>query len=83
MHIFTSEKFRVALPHKHRFPMQKYHILRSMVEENLLGRVTLESAKLASISDLELGHSKEYVEKILAGNLTRRELQKLGFPWSF
>lgn len=82
MHIFTSEEFSVPLPQQHRFPMQKYHILRSLVEENLLGRVTLESAKLASLSDLELGHSKEYVGKILTGSLTRREVQKMGFPWS-
>ena len=72
----------MPLPQRHRFPMQKYHILRSMVDENLLGRVTLESAKQASRSELELGHSKEYVEKVLAGSLTRREVQKMGFPWS-
>jgi len=82
MHVFTSEEFPVSLPQQHRFPMQKYRILRSMVENNLRGRVILESAKLANSSDLELGHSKEYVEKVLAGNLTRHEIQKMGFPWS-
>ena len=64
----------MPLPQQHRFPMQKYHILRSLVEESLRGRVTLESAKLASLSDLELGHSKEYVGKILTGSLTRLSL---------
>lgn len=82
MHIFTSEEFSVSLPPKHRFPMQKYRILSSMVDKNFHGRVNLESAELANCSDLELGHSKEYVDKILTGTLTKQEIQKVGFPWS-
>ena len=82
MHIITSDKFLVDLHEKHRFPMDKYSILESIVVGKLGKKINLSRAQLADIKLLQLAHSDQYVEKVLTGNLTRIELQKIGFPWS-
>ncbi|MFM8398096.1 MAG: histone deacetylase, partial [Pirellula sp.] len=36
----------------------------------------------ASIEQLSLAHAAEYVERVVHGNLTEKELKRIGFPWS-
>ena len=36
----------------------------------------------ASIEQLRLAHDPEYVERVVRGELTEKELKRIGFPWS-
>lgn len=83
MKIFYSDTFVLPLPEGHRFPMQKYALLRQRVTEAGLcapADLTLPHAA----DDLELGraHRAEYVRRVQAGALTAQELRRIGFPWS-
>ena len=67
----------------HRFPMQKY----GLVHERLLaeGTVALEqivAPQPVETDDLLLVHTRDYVTRFLAGDMTAREMRTLGFPWS-
>jgi len=83
MKMFYSDTFVLPLPEGHRFPMQKYALLRRQVVEAGLcapGELLLPHAA----SDLELGraHRAEYVRRVQAGGLTSQEVRRIGFPWS-
>lgn len=67
----------------HRFPMQKY----GLVYEQLQREGTLRHARLlrpspVAVTDLWLVHTRDYVERFLAGAMTPQEMRLLGFPWS-
>ena len=67
----------------HRFPMQKY----GLVYETLLAEGSLQQGQIlqpgpAHITDVCLVHTPDYVERFLAGDMTRQEMRLLGLPWS-
>jgi acetoin utilization deacetylase AcuC-like enzyme len=83
MKVYYHDLYTFPLPDGHRFPIQKYALLR----EHLLLKGVLQFDELyipepATDEQLNLAHSKEYVEKIKAGDLTADEIRRLGFPWS-
>ncbi len=80
LQIYYSDHFVLPLPQGHRFPMQKYQMLRDEVA--ILNDVHLEEAPLASIDDLLLAHDKEYIERVIQGQLDASEQREIGFPWS-
>ena len=67
----------------HRFPMQKY----GLVYERLRAEGTLALAQVVApqpvaTDDLLLVHTRDYVRRFLAGDMTAKEMRTLGFPWS-
>jgi acetoin utilization deacetylase AcuC-like enzyme len=80
LQIYYSDHFVLPLPQGHRFPMQKYKMLRNEVVT--LKDVHLEEAPLASIDDLLLVHDRSYIERVIHGQLNASEQREIGFPWS-
>ena len=83
MKIYYCDHFVLPLPEGHRFPMEKYARLRvRVVQGNLVDREDLVVP--APISDWELGrvHTREYIERVRDGTLSREEIRRIGFPWS-
>jgi acetoin utilization deacetylase AcuC-like enzyme len=80
LQIYYSDHFVLPLPQGHRFPMQKYKMLRD--EVLTLNDVHLEEAPLASIDDLLLVHDSSYIERVIHGQLNTSEQREIGFPWS-
>jgi len=80
LQIYYSDHFVLPLPQGHRFPMQKYQMLRNEVVT--LNDVHLEEAPLASIDDLLLVHDRSYIERVIHGQLNASEQREIGFPWS-
>ena len=83
MQIFYSDSFTIPLPAGHRFPMEKYRLLRQRVEAS--GSWAAESlieAPPASDSQLATVHTARYLEKVKRGRLTALEERRMGFPWS-
>lgn len=81
MQVFSNNRFSVALPAGHRFPMPKYRLLREQVEAQLHGLRLLE-ADAASDGELALAHSPDYVSSVVEGTLSAAAQREIGFPWS-
>lgn len=83
MKAFTTDHFVLPLPEKHRFPMQKYQLLRERVAENAKAwRVELVEAPAASDAELERAHDRDYINRVATGGLSVAEIKRIGFPWS-
>ena len=83
MKIFYSDEFDFPLPRGHHFPLKKFRLLREAVEraaivppENLIvpPPVTDEQVLRA--------HSPDYLNRVVTGQLSKKELRRIGLPWS-
>ena len=81
MKAFYSDQFVLPLPPGHRFPMQKYRMLRDQLTQQL-PRVNLIEAPSASPGELALAHSPLYVASVMDGTLSAAAQREIGFPWS-
>ena len=83
MKVVVTERFGLPLPTGHRFPAEKYALLRQQVEATgLFQAEDLLEPNAVSEDDLLRVHSLEYIQRIFAGRLTREEQNRIGFPWS-
>lgn len=83
MHFFYSDVFTVPLPDSHRFPMDKYTMLRErLTQEGIVERHSLHVSPAASDDELLLVHTPDYLAKVTQGKLTEQEVRRIGFPWS-
>ncbi|MBT9524578.1 MAG: histone deacetylase [Rhizobacter sp.] len=80
-HTFYADHVAVKLPEGHRFPMQKYQLLRDRLAQELPG-LRLEQAPSASEGELALAHTPSYISAVLQGHLSDGQLREIGFPWS-
>jgi len=81
--VFYCDHFEVVLPPKHRFPMHKYGLLRErLVGEGIVDEGDLARATTAPLEDLFAVHDPDYVQGFLDGDLPRKVVQRIGFPWS-
>jgi acetoin utilization deacetylase AcuC-like enzyme len=83
MRLFYCDHFVLPLPEGHRFPMEKYALLRERVESELppgQGRLSVPAA--ASDEELETVHTREYLQKLIEGTMSQAEIRRIGFPWS-
>ena len=82
MKIFYTDHFVLPLPPWHRFPMQKYALLRERVEQAQLAGEPLSVPPAATDAELLHAHSKVYLERVKSGSLSAQEQRRIGFPWS-
>ena len=80
MKVFYTDHFVLPLPEGHRFPMQKYSLLREAVQA--FAPDSLEVAPAAKDDELLLAHGAAYFERMSNGTLTATEIRQIGFPWS-
>jgi len=80
--VFYSDHYVLPLPPWHRFPMQKYALLRERVEQAGLAGEPLSVPPAATDEELLQAHSAGYVERVKAGALSAEEQRRIGFPWS-
>ncbi len=81
MRAFYSDRFVLPLPDGHRFPMQKYRMLRDAVASGM-PTVSLEEAPHTSDGVLALAHHPHYIHRVMSGALSSSEQRAIGFPWS-
>ena len=71
------------LPQHHRFPLEKYTLLQSMVAESeIFPNEDVIPAPEATEAQLRLAHSAEYIAQIRDGTLPRNREREMGLPWS-
>lgn len=80
MKAFYSDHFVLPLPDGHRFPMEKYSMLRQKVSDSGL----FELAVPEPVTDEEIlrAHTEDYLRRVASGEMTEKEMRRIGFPWS-
>ena len=77
------DDYSPPLPPGHRFPMEKFRLLRDhLVESGLTTDEALLRPELCPTDVLALAHNRAYVERYCSGDMSREELRRLGLPWS-
>lgn len=80
---FYSDIFVLPLPEGHRFPMRKYSLLKDAVlAAGVVGPEALRLPPPASDDELCRAHDPAYVQRVMTGSLSDKELRRIGFPWS-
>jgi len=83
MRAWSAEAHPVPLPPGHRFPMDKYRLLReACVDAGIFAGSAVGAAPLASPDALTAAHDPAYVDACLRGTLDARTIRRIGFPWS-
>lgn len=79
--VFYNDHYAVDLGEKHRFPMDKYRLVREkLLAERVLSEAMLCPAALAHREEIYLAHDMEYVDQVLDLTLSPREARKVGLP---
>lgn len=83
MKAYYADHFVLPLPDGHRFPMQKYALLRDhAVQQGVLCARDLHVPAAATDAEILRVHTPDYLRRLVAGTLTDREIRRIGFPWS-
>ena len=83
MRAFQSDRDTVPLPEGHRFPIEKYRMLRQLLlEREVLMPAQLGEAPLAHRDELCLVHTPRYLDAVFEGGLDAAEQRRIGLPWS-
>jgi acetoin utilization deacetylase AcuC-like enzyme len=81
MQAYYADHFVLPLPQGHRFPMQKYAMLRERLMAQMPG-IEMHEALPASADELKLVHTPEYIDAVFNGTISAAAQREIGFPWS-
>jgi acetoin utilization deacetylase AcuC-like enzyme len=83
MRVFYSPKYYADIGDTHIFPIRKFELVRDrLLSDGTLFPDELIEPESARIEDVRLVHTEDYVSRLCSGQLTSRELRRLGLPWS-
>jgi len=83
MKIFYCDGFPLPLPPGHRFPIQKYVLLRqAVVAAGLVAPEDMLVPEPATDEQILRAHADDYLERVVHGELTPQEVRRIGLPWS-
>lgn len=81
--LIFHDDYSPPLPPGHRFPMEKFRLLRDhLVASGLTTDQALLRPEPCPRDLLVLAHDRIYVERYCTGDMSREELRRLGLPWS-
>jgi acetoin utilization deacetylase AcuC-like enzyme len=83
MQVFYTPRYYAEIGEGHIFPIRKFEL----VGNRLLAEGTLEPSEIiepspAPLADVLLVHTEDYVSRLCNGQLTPKEIRRLGLPWS-
>ena len=83
MQVFYTPRYYAEIGEGHVFPIRKFELVR----DRLLAEGTIEPSEIvepapAPLEDVLLVHTEDYVSRLCNGQLTTKELRRLGLPWS-
>lgn len=81
LNAFYSDHFVLPLPVGHRFPMQKYRLIREGAQKSVPG-LEFHEAPAATDGVLALAHHPDYIRRVSTGALSEVEQKAIGFPWT-
>lgn len=83
MQVFYTPRYYAEIGEGHVFPIRKFELVR----DRLLAEGTLEPSEIiepspAPLENVLLVHTEDYVTRLCNGQLTTKEMRRLGLPWS-
>ena len=83
MQVFYTPRYYADIGPGHVFPIRKFELVR----DKLLAEGTIEPSEIvepspAPLEDVLLVHTIDYISRLCSGNLTTKEIRRLGLPWS-
>ncbi len=83
MRAFYSDRYVIELPPGHTFPIIKYSMVRNrLVSEGTLASEQIAEPQPAARDEILLAHTADYYDRVVDGQLSAREIRRLGLPWS-
>jgi acetoin utilization deacetylase AcuC-like enzyme len=83
MRVFYTPRYYADIGEGHVFPIRKFELARDrLLAEGTLRASDVVEPREASVEDVLLVHTEDYVTRLRAGALTEREIRRLGLPWS-
>lgn len=83
MQVFYTPRYYADIGDGHIFPIRKFELVRDrLLTEGTLRPNDLFEPVPATVEQVLLVHTEDYVSRLCAGTLTTKELRRLGLPWS-
>lgn len=83
MKVFYTPRYYADIGNGHIFPIRKFEFVRDrLLAEGTLHKSELTEPQPATVEQVRLVHTEDYVSRLCAGTLTAKELRRLGLPWS-
>lgn len=83
MRVFYSARYYADIGDAHIFPIRKFELVRNkLLSEGTLRPGEILEPSPASPEDIRLVHTDDYVMRLCEGQLTMKEIRRLGLPWS-
>ncbi|CAB5109059.1 Deacetylases, including yeast histone deacetylase and acetoin utilization protein [Olavius algarvensis associated proteobacterium Delta 3] len=83
MHIYRTDSFPIPLPRGHHFPAGKYRMLaRRLVDDGIVSSNEMRLPREATREELLRVHAIEYLTRLERGEMTAKEMRRIGLPWS-
>ena len=81
--VFYSPYYYADIGEDHVFPIRKFELVRDiLLEEGTLTPEEVREPEPARMEDILLVHERDYVERLRDGKLDKKEIRRLGLPWS-
>ena len=81
--LFYSPYYYADIGEGHVFPIRKFELVRDrLLAEGTLRPEEIFEPQPASVADVCLVHTEDYVARLINGELTAKEIRRLGLPWS-
>jgi len=83
MRVFYTPRYYADIGAHHIFPIRKFELVRDrLLDEGTLRQEELVEPEPATLENVQLVHTEDYVSRLCNGTLTAKELRRLGMPWS-
>lgn len=83
MQVFYTPRYYADIGEGHVFPIRKFELVRDrLLADGSLHLAEIHEPSPASLDDVLLVHTHDYVSRLCNGTLTPKEIRRLGLPWS-
>jgi acetoin utilization deacetylase AcuC-like enzyme len=81
--LYYSPYYYADIGEGHVFPIRKFELVRdTLLADGTLAADEIVEPAPAAVEDLLLVHTEDYITRLRSGELTAKEIRKLGLPWS-
>ena len=83
MKIFYTDTYPLPLPENHSFPKDKYYQLRGRILDRQVSQpADLKIPRAATYEEIIRAHDPVYIHRLQNGELSAKEVRRVGLPWS-
>lgn len=83
MRVSYSSGYNAPIPKDHIFPIGKFEgLYRYLTENEIIADHAIVKPGMVEMHELQAVHTPRYSEGIMSGSLDRKEIRRIGLPWS-